>query len=98
VRSLLLQFNVEPPAEMFRHVHGGAERLKLLQEFYAPLKRRLCSTLRDYPVQVNDLEATGSVVVSGAAGALDGLTGPGGALESFDVSIAENVDFVPLAR
>jgi hypothetical protein len=96
MRSLLIQFNAAPPSELFRNVRGGAERLQRLQEFYAPLKNWLRFQLRDYPVEVNDLEAIGAVVVTGSAGTLDGLTRPGGALDSSDISVAENVDFLPL--
>jgi hypothetical protein len=98
VRSLFLQFNAEPPAELFRSARGGAERLRVLREFYAPLKKQLRAALDGLPVEVKDLEAMGAVVVRGAPGTLDRLTRPGGVLNSVDVSIAEDAEFVPLAH
>lgn len=94
--SLLLQFDAEPPAELFKDARGGTERLEILKQFYAVKKKNLRTKLQDKAVEVTDLGAMGSVVVSGSPVALAELTRPGGDLERLGVTVAEEAEFLPL--
>ena len=73
VPSLLLQFTEQPPLEMLQGARGRSEKLRILQEFYEPRKSRLHTLLRRFPVEWNDLEALGAVIVRGEATALEEL-------------------------
>lgn len=88
--SLLLQFNAEPPDELFVLARGAGERLKVLRDFYDVPKRRLRERLCEYPVDIQDLEALGAVVVTGTPGTLERVTR---ALDDLDVSVADDATF-----
>jgi hypothetical protein len=84
-----------PPESHFASAVTKRERLRLLRSWFSPRKRPIVEALADVPeVFVQDLEGTGSLIVTAPAATWVELTAPGGALDLANVQISPNAPFI----
>lgn len=94
VRSVLLEWTASPDASLFAGAHSKRDRLRVLDTYFEVLKSGLLERLREEPVELQDLHASGQAILSGTVAVLEPLVSPGGLLDrEAGVQVHPNVMF-----